>query len=85
MVQINSLSKSGGTGLVSLPKDELEMCGLVDDDGEPNTDIQLLVQMAEPGEWHITVLDEDAIDDTWYEADDTPETGVSVGSGGGTR
>ena len=85
MVQINSLSKSGSTGFVSLPKDELEMCGLVDEDGEPNTDIQLLVQMHEPGEWHIKVLNEDAVDSSWYEADGTPDTGVSVGSGGWTR
>jgi len=85
MVQINSLSKSGSIGFVTLPKDELEMCGLVDDDGSPDTDIQLLVQMQEPGEWHVKVLNEDAVDDTWYEADGTPDTGVSVGSSSGTR
>ncbi len=85
MVRINSLQKSNNTGFVSLPKDELEMCGLVDEDGKPDTDIQLLVQMQELGEWHIKVLDEDAVDSSWYEGDGTPDTGVSAGSAGGTR
>ena len=42
-------------------------------------------QMAEPSEWHITVLNEDAVNDAWYEEEGMPDTGVLVGSGGGTR
>ena len=58
---------------------------LVDEEGKPDTDIQLLVQMAEPGEWHITVLDEDAVDSSWYDGNGTPDTGMTVGSSGGTQ
>ncbi|GCF16064.1 hypothetical protein Harman_39990 [Haloarcula mannanilytica] len=82
MPNINKLSARSGSGLVTLPKDELEMCGLLDDEGNPDTDVQLLIKMEQPGEWRVSVLDESAVDDSWYSGD-TPETGVQVGAGGG--
>jgi len=84
MPNVNKLSFRGGSGMVTIPKDELEMCGLLDDEGTPNTDVQLLVKMEQPGEWRISVLDDSAVDDSWY-TDDAPETGVQVGAGGGQR
>jgi hypothetical protein len=85
MVQINTLMQKGSTGQVSIPRDELEMCGLINDDGKPRTDIQLLVQMTEPGEWHVSVLNDDVVDDSWYDGDGAPDTGVSVSHGGSGR
>ncbi|NLV08287.1 hypothetical protein GOC83_19405 [Haloarcula rubripromontorii] len=84
MPNINKLSARSGSGLVTLPKDELEMCGLLDDEGNPNTDVQLLIKMERPGEWRISVLDESAVDDSWYTGD-PPEPSVQVGAGGGER
>ncbi|WP_336330932.1 hypothetical protein [Haloarcula sp. CGMCC 1.2071] len=84
MPSINKLSVRGGSGMVTLPKDELEMCGLLDEDGDPDTDIQFLIKMEQPGEWRISVLDDSCVDDSWYTGD-TPETGVQVGAGGGSR
>jgi len=84
MPNINKLSVRSGSGMVTIPKDELEMCGLVDTDGNPDTDIQLLVKMERPGEWRVSVLDDSAVDDSWYTGE-APETGVQVGAGGGDR
>ncbi|WP_268237889.1 hypothetical protein [Haloarcula argentinensis] len=33
MPNINKLSVRGGSGMVTIPKDELEMCGLLAEDG----------------------------------------------------
>jgi hypothetical protein len=84
MPTINSLSDSSGSGVVTIPKDELEMCGLLNDEGSPDTDVQLLVKMERPGEWRISVLNDSAVDDSWYTGE-PPETGVQVGAGGGDR
>jgi len=80
MARITNLSDNNGTGIVSIPKDELEICSLLDEDGEPDTEIQLMVMMEAPGEWRVSVLDESAVDDSWYTGE-TPDTGVDVGSG----
>lgn len=69
-----------GTGTVSIPKDELEICDLLDEAGEPDTDIQVMVMMEAPGEWRVSVLDDSAVDDSWYTGE-TPDTGVNVGNG----
>ncbi|EMA26727.1 hypothetical protein [Haloarcula argentinensis] len=84
MPNINKLSVRGGSGMVTIPKDELEMCGLLAEDGAPDTDVQLLVKMERPGEWRISVLDESCVDDSWYTGE-TPKTGLPVGAGSGER
>jgi len=66
MARITNLSSNNGTGIVSLPKDELEVCGLLEEDESPDTDIQLIVTMESPGEWRVAVLDESCVDDSWY-------------------
>jgi len=84
MPNINCLSNHDGSGSVTLPKDELQMCGLLDDNGEPDDDVQLLVDLEAPGEWRISVLDKSKVNDSWYTGD-SPDTGVQVGASGGDR
>ena len=85
MPSINCLSNRDGSGTVTIPKDELEMCGLVDDNGAPDTDVQLLITMERPGEWRVTVVDDSRVDASWHSGSGAPETGVRVGSSGGGR
>jgi len=84
MTRITNLSSNNDTGIVSLPKDEFEMCDLLDEAGRPDTDIQVIVIMRAPGEWRVSVLDESAVDDSKYTGE-TPDTGVTVGSKNSTR
>lgn len=83
MTWITNLSTNRGTGIVSIPKDELQLCDLLDEDGDPDTDVQLVVMMEAPGEWRVSVMDDSVVDDSWYNGE-TPETGVNVGSSSST-
>ncbi|MBO4249498.1 hypothetical protein IL252_16955 [Halomicrobium sp. IBSBa] len=83
MARITNLSDNNGTGTVSLPKDELEMCDLLNESGLPDSDVQLMVMMEAPGEWRVSVLDDSDVDDSWYTGE-TPDTGVNVNNANST-
>jgi hypothetical protein len=83
MPQINSLNNRNGSGMITLAKDELELCGLVDENGDPDTNVQFLITMDEPGAWTVQVLDQDRVTaDFQANVEDAP---VRVGSGAETR
>lgn len=66
-MNINKLQSKTGSGVVTIPRDHLDVCGLLDEDGDPKS-VQLLVRMDEPGSWTVQVLNDDAIS-TPLEAD----------------
>jgi hypothetical protein len=66
-MNINKLQSKTGSGVVTIPRDHLDMCGLLDEDGDPKS-VQLLVEMEEPGSWNVRVLNDDEIS-TPFEAD----------------
>ncbi|MFC6975672.1 hypothetical protein ACFQL1_15015 [Halomicroarcula sp. GCM10025709] len=53
---MQTLQKRGGSGLVTIPKDDLERDGLVDDDGEP-ADVHLSVERLGERVWVVRVCD----------------------------
>ncbi len=62
--------------MITLPKDKIELCSLVDENGDPDTDIQFLITMEAPGTWTVQVIDQNRVR-TAFQAnlDDAPVRG----------
>lgn len=56
---ISKVQQRNSSFVVTLPKPELQMSGLIEDDDILG--VQMLVTMTEPGEWRVEVFNEDAI------------------------
>jgi len=56
VVSLQTIQRKSGSGVVTLPKDHLELLGLLDEDGNPES-TSVLVEMTAPGVWRIELAE----------------------------
>ena len=56
MVSLQTIQRKSGSGVVTLPKDHLELLGLIDEDGDPKS-TSVVVRMTSPGVWRVELAE----------------------------
>ena len=57
MVSLQTIQRKSGSGVVTLPKDHLELLGLLDENGDPES-TSVVVRMTSPGVWRIELAED---------------------------
>jgi antitoxin component of MazEF toxin-antitoxin module len=57
MVSLQTIQRKSGSGVVTLPKDHLELLGLLDEDGDPES-TSVVVRMTSLGVWRVELAED---------------------------
>ncbi|WP_280585094.1 hypothetical protein [Halorubrum sp. Boch-26] len=86
---MQTIQRKSGSGVVTLPKDHLELLGILDENGDPES-TSVVVRMTSPGVWRIELAEGadltepgDEISVSSARSQDTEQNRRRLGRGGG--